>query len=196
MRELYDSWAPTYQSFTRSNGRVHGVISGELLTAAMLKNPITKARDRPYKVFEAGTGTGLSSKDFFEPAKKAGFDLEIVGTDLSPGMLAEAEKLGIFAELTQVDLLKQLPFEEKSFDAWLCIGVLFDGHLGPEILTNIAPIIKTGAVGMITVRSLTFTTREEEYEKYFKLSGFKVIDDVVDSYNNLCDAHYITLLKL
>lgn len=73
---------------------------------------------RPARVLDAGCGTGLVGAGLHA----RGWD-DLTGADISAGMLAKARARGIYREFARCDLC-ELSFEERRFDAVVCIAVL------------------------------------------------------------------------
>jgi SAM-dependent methyltransferase len=97
---------------------------GPLLFADYAEDLVSRIADlRQGRVLETAAGTGIVTRRLRE---RLPFSVEIVATDLNPGMLAYAgprSPAGI--EWRQADATA-LPFEADSFDALLCeFGVMF-----------------------------------------------------------------------
>ena len=77
-------------------------------------------------ILDIGTGTGTIA---FHAASLTGSAGEVMGIDLSKGMLGEANKKLNETELTNLDFLladaEQLPFAENSFDRIYCASAFF-----------------------------------------------------------------------
>lgn len=73
---------------------------------------------RPARILDAGCGTGLIGAGL----RGRGWD-DLVGVDISAGMLAEARTRGIYRSMTKCDLCA-MPFGDGDFDAVVCIAVL------------------------------------------------------------------------
>ena len=73
--------------------------------------------------------------------------------DLSPAMLAEAERKGIYATLTEARLGDPLPFETDAFDAVVACGVLTTGHAPASCLDELVRITRPGGHVIFTLRS-------------------------------------------
>jgi phosphatidylethanolamine/phosphatidyl-N-methylethanolamine N-methyltransferase len=102
VREAYRGWAPVYDySF--------GVVAGPGRRLA-----VSKLNEERGRILEIGVGTGLSL-----PRYKS--ELEVMGIDLSPDMLAKAagrvERLGLHRKALAVMDAGKLAFADASFDA-------------------------------------------------------------------------------
>jgi len=103
LRDRFDELAPTWE--TRIGPHHLGAMSLAL-----------DGLREPRRILDLGTGTGVAARDLAERYPQA----EIVGVDLSPRMIAEAEKL-LPDELGsrvafQVADAARLPFADASFD--------------------------------------------------------------------------------
>jgi ubiquinone/menaquinone biosynthesis C-methylase UbiE len=103
------------------------------------------------RLLDAGVGTGRNMP-FYPPGA------EVVGIDLSPAMLRRAEarrkRLGVAAELRQMDVTRRTPFPDGHFDAIVAtflFCVLDESQQAPA-LNELARICKPGG----TVRLLEY----------------------------------------
>lgn len=145
LKQKYDDWAVEYDQLTEDG---IGWI-GPHNTVEYLKKYIT---DKKSSVLDAGAGTGFVG----EILKEEGYE-NIVGVDISEGMMNEALKKNAYKEYHLMDLTKKLRFADGLFDAVILVGVFTHGHVGPEILDNIIPVMKKGGY-------LVFTIRQDFYE--------------------------------
>ena len=98
-------------------------------------------------VLDAGCGTGLVGVLL----KEAGMS-SLTGIDYSPGMLAEAEKKGVYDALHTMDMNLPLTLPSDSFDAVTCIGTFTSTHVKPEAVKELARVTRSGGVLVFTVR--------------------------------------------
>jgi predicted TPR repeat methyltransferase len=136
---VYDKWAETYEAEMRAAGYRHPSVALALL-----------ARHLPAgagPILDAGAGTGLVG----EWLAIIGYpDLEAL--DISGGMLAVAERKGVYRALHKLALGGDLPFADGSFAAVLSAGVFTTGHVGAEALDALIRITRPGGVLVITVK--------------------------------------------
>ena len=98
-------------------------------------------------VLDAGCGTGLVGVLL----KEAGIS-SLTGIDYSPGMLAEAERKGVYDTLHTIDMNNPLTLPSDSFDAVTCIGTFTSTHVKPQAVTELARVTRSGGVLVFTVR--------------------------------------------
>jgi ubiquinone/menaquinone biosynthesis C-methylase UbiE len=102
------------------------------------------------RVLDAGVGTGRNIQ-FYPP------EAEVVGVDVSPAMLARAERrrlsLGVEVELLQMDVT-HLEFEDQSFDAAVAtfLFCVLPDDLQVAALREIGRVVKSGG----TIRLLEY----------------------------------------
>lgn len=97
------------------------------------------------RVLDAGCGTGYLAAGL----RRARPDLDVVGTDLSAGMLAKARDAGA-APVLQADA-ERLPFADGSFDVVAARGVLHHlPHVGPALAEWRRVLRPDGAVVLLS----------------------------------------------
>ncbi|MCH1444934.1 MAG: class I SAM-dependent methyltransferase [Luminiphilus sp.] len=140
LMQVYDGWADRYDrelledwGYTSPQKAVH------LLLEAMASNDLA--------VLDAGCGTGLVGVLL----KEAGIS-SLTGIDYSPGMLAEAERKGVYDTLHTIDMNNPLTLPSDSFDAVTCIGTFTSTHVKPQAVTELARVTRSGGVLVFTVR--------------------------------------------
>lgn len=140
LMQVYDGWAERYDrelledwGYTSPQKAVH------LLLEAMASNDLA--------VLDAGCGTGLVGVLL----REAGIST-LTGIDYSPGMLAEAERKGVYDTLHTIDMNNPLTLPSDSFDAVTCIGTFTSTHVKPQAVTELARVTRSGGVLVFTVR--------------------------------------------
>lgn len=103
--------------------------------------------DRAARILDAGAGTGLLGAALAEE----GF-ARLDALDLSPAMLAEAERKGIYGALTEGRLGDVLPYDSDGYDAVVAAGVLTTGHAPASCLDELVRITRPGGHVIFTLR--------------------------------------------
>ena len=126
LMEVYDGWADRYD---RELLEDWGYTSPQKAVQLLLE-----AMDSPeLAVLDAGCGTGLVGVLLKEAAM-----LSLTGIDYSPGMLAEAERKGVYDALHTMDMNPPLTLPSDSYDAVTCIGTFTSTHVKPEAVKELA----------------------------------------------------------
>jgi SAM-dependent methyltransferase len=100
------------------------------------------------RILDVGAGTGLLGAALAD----AGFS-RLDGLDLSPGMLSEARRKGVYAELREGRLGDELEYETGGFDGVVAAGVLTTGHAPAASLDELVRITRPGGHVIFTLRS-------------------------------------------
>lgn len=142
VRALFDRYAPRFDADLQ--GRL-GYRTPALL-AAMIEADGT-APARALRVLDLGCGTGLSGLAL------APFAARLDGLDLSPRMLEEAARRGIYAALHEADLEAFLPAHPRAWDLIAAADVLnYLGDLGPA-LAGIAGALAAGGIAAFSIET-------------------------------------------
>lgn len=149
LADRYDQWARTYDSDLDQD---FGWAAPQRTVEVLAKYVAKKAR-----ILDAGAGTGLVG----ELLSRMGY-VDIAAMDLSPGMLEEARKKGVYRDLYQMVMGDPLDFPENAFGAVVSVGVLTVGHAPAGSLDEFIRITEPGGF-------IVFTLRPDVYED----SGFK-----------------------
>jgi MFS family permease len=99
-------------------------------------------------ILDVGAGTGLLGVALAD----AGFR-SLDGLDLSPAMLAEAGRKGVYGELREGRLGDELDYETGVFDGVVAAGVLTAGHAPATCLDELVRITRPGGHVIFTLRS-------------------------------------------
>jgi len=130
-KRLYGAWAETYdQSFGAGWGYVAPRRIADIYRAEMGKDNLP--------VLDIGAGTGLVAEHLE--------GLTVDAFDISPEMLAEAEKKGIYRHIIRGDLTGPLAIEDGSYGGVISCGTFTHGHVGPECLPELMRITTPGAL--------------------------------------------------
>lgn len=103
---------------------------------------------RDARILDVGAGTGLLGQALAE----AGFS-RLDGLDLSPGMLEEARRKGVYGELREGALGEALAYATGGYDGIVASGVLTTGHAPAASLDELVRITRPGGLVIFTLRS-------------------------------------------
>ena len=155
--ELYDSWAEDYERSVLSWGYATPAVATWFLGRYV--NP------KDGMLLDAGAGTGMMG----EVLAPLGYR-DLVGIDLALNMLEIARKKGIYKELRQMELGRQLDFPSDAFAAVVAAGVFAAGHAPPESFEELIRVTKPGGYLIFSVRTDvyldgSFKEKQEALEK-------------------------------
>ena len=100
------------------------------------------------RVLDVGAGTGLLGAAL----AAAGF-ARLDGLDLSPAMLEEAARKGVYRDLREGTLGEPLAYESASYDGVVAAGVLTTGHAPAGCLDELVRITRPGGHVVFTLRT-------------------------------------------
>lgn len=146
----YDDWATDYDQNTVLDT---GYCAPEIVASLIEKHVSNKDQ----AIVDLGCGTGLLGKIL----KPKGYT-QLEGWDLSPGMLAEAAKLGAYASLNEIDLTTDLPFQAGSCQVMASVGVYGPGIVGPEHVPLLVPPLAFGGLSIHSFNGLSWRKRPFE----------------------------------
>lgn len=138
LTKLYDRWADTYDADMQGLGYVHPAV-----IAAFSARYVT---DPTAAILDAGCGTGTVGQIL----SVAGYS-NLMGLDLSEGMLARARARDVYARLEQCVLGEELPFETGSITAIISTGTFTTGHAPASAFDELSRITKPGGYLIFTV---------------------------------------------
>ena len=151
-KNLYAKWASTYESeFVKNEGYEHPKVISKIFNEEI---------PEVQKVLDVGTGTGLVGF-YLSQLRRITFD----GIDISPEMLAEARSKGVYRNLYERDLTKEVRDTDAPYDALICIGIFTHGHLGPSALDNLIPLVKQDGYFVVGINAKFFI--EQGFEEFF-----------------------------
>lgn len=142
LRELYASWAESYDQDHEKVGFFAHRLTAEVLARHLTRRDVAR-------ILDAGAGTGAAGTALHE----LGFR-DLLAVDLSPEMLRVAEGKGIYRDTLVCDL--SLPvdsFAESSFDGAVLVGVFSYGQAPAETLDEMLRLVRPGGVIAFTART-------------------------------------------
>lgn len=161
----YDQWAGTYDLDMQKVGYVNpSIIVG--LAARYIQN-------FDAAILDAGVGTGIAG----QLLSILGYN-NLIGIDLSDGMLAQAAARKIYATLKNQELGKPLDFKSASMDAIISCGTFTLGHAPASAFDELVRITKPGGILIFTVAAGVWTEGGFE-RKLSDLTSAGLIAEVV-----------------
>ena len=146
-RSAYEGWADGYDAENLGNGyRVPGIG-----TAMVARHVMRDAGP----IYDAACGTGIIGGML----ELLGYE-NIVGSDLSPAMLAFAGTPKPYARVYEHDLCDPLPELDNSYASVTCFGSLGPGHAPPHCLDEFVRITKPGGFVIFNTRAETYPQQE------------------------------------
>ena len=152
-RRLYAKWAATYESsFVDAKQYRYPKAIAEVFNDVL--PPVTR-------VLDIGTGTGLTGM-YVTRLRPA---VVIDGMDISPEMLAQArlktreDGSVVYRALYERDLTVAVPNENAPYEALFSSGTFTHGHLGPECLRNLLPLLAHDGWLVVGVNNEHFETK-------------------------------------
>lgn len=129
-KELYGNWAKTYdQSFTRD----WGFVAPREIARIMLEENVG---DTP--ILDIGAGTGAVAEHLQ--------GLEVDAFDITPEMLAEAEKKSLYRRTILGDLKQPIDLPDNAYGGVISCGTFTHGHVGPECFPELLRITRPNAL--------------------------------------------------
>ena len=138
-RRIYDDWADSYDADVSSGGYAYAPMAAGLFGRHVAPG------ETP--VLDAGCGSGIIGATL----ARLGY-ANLTGIDLSDGMLAAAERKGVYRDLRRRVLGEALDFGDGAFRAVVCTGVFTPGHAPPESLDE---LVRATAEGGMLIFSCT-----------------------------------------
>ncbi len=138
--QRYDAWVATYDTELVDAWRYDApAVASRLLVDSGAVGP----------VLDVGCGTGLVGRGL----AAVGFT-DIDGVDLSPVSLDAARCTAVYRSLTLHDFNQDvLPFDDGSYGAVTCVGVLSYAHHPADVVRDFIRIVRSGGVIMFTHRT-------------------------------------------
>lgn len=188
IRAFYAEWAPSYDSDLEGDYVGVQVITDLLL--GVLGEPGEGPNRSELVVADVGCGTGRVGALLAD----AGF-AAIDGMDLSPEMIAEAQRLGVFRSLhADVDVnLPPRPSWRAAYDLVVSCGVFTLGHVEPAALLHLVQMTRPGGHVFTSTRTAYYdkTAYPSLNEELVDSGAVTIVECLLDApYTNDSDAHY------
>jgi len=187
IKDYYRTWSQTYDDDVLGDHIAPWHMVDCLINWLADNRPRQKRAD--LSVMDVGCGTGLVAKVLLERGFK-----QIDGVDLSAEMIAQAEQLGLYRELTaNVDINQKQTQWHQHYDVVTCCGVFTLGHVQPESLLNMLSMAKPGGLLMATTRMAYY--QQTDYQQVSDQLQADGLATLVQQYKNApytrdSDAHY------
>ena len=143
LEAIYDRWAGEYDEDATE---YFGYLGPELALERIQRLVPKQAR-----ILDAGAGTGRLGRLL----AGVGYN-NLVGFDLSRGMLAQAGRLGVYTALHHMALGETLGFDDDAFDATACIGTLTTGHAPAEGIDELIRVTRAGGLIVVSLNLDTY----------------------------------------
>ena len=143
LAKSYDDWASDYDADMQSTGYIHPAIIVSLV-ARYVADPAAA-------ILDAGVGTGTLG----QLLSILGYT-NLLGVDMSEGMLAKARIRNIYTDLRQGILGEPLDFKTASIDCIVSTGTFTTGHAPASAFEELVRIVKPGGYLIFTVGTVVW----------------------------------------
>lgn len=158
LRRRYDEWAKEYDADLERDFEWQG--------PTLAVDYLAKYVSSPAVILDAGAGTGLVGVELH----KRGYH-DLIGMDMSEGMLEEARKKGVYRQRDRMVLGEPLAYGDGEFDAVISVGVLTLGHAPVHSLDEMVRITRSGG-------HVVFSLRPDVYvQNGFREKQSALVDD-------------------
>ena len=145
--DMYDEWAQSYDDDLASwSYRAPTVVAETVMT----RLPAAES------ALDVGCGTGLVGRAL----RARGFAGRILGLDISPASLEIAQRSGAYDSLQRADLQQRLAFEDDTFDAVVCVGVMTYLPEVEAVWREFARVARPEGIVVATQREDLWDTRQ------------------------------------
>ena len=153
-KRLYAKWAATYDSsFVDAKQYRYPKAISECFDQVVTDDVV--------RVLDIGTGTGLTG--MYLSRLRTGVVLD--GMDISPEMLGQAklkqrtDGSAVYRALYERDLTRDVPNENAPYEALISSGTFTHGHLGPQCLRNLLPLLANNGWLIVGVNNEHFEAK-------------------------------------
>ena len=148
VRHLFDQFSASYDArmLTHLRYRAHNILR-------QLAELVVDTTRGSFEILDLGCGTGLAGEVFKDIAAR------LVGIDLSPRMIEEARRRGVYDELIVGDLLTILEDKMRAYDLILAADTLV--YLG-----DFGPVLEKAGRRLCPAGVFLFTTEKKSGSSY------------------------------
>ena len=143
LAKTYDDWASGYDADMHSTGYIHPAIIVGLVARYV--------KDSAAAILDAGVGTGTIG----QLLSILGYT-NLLGIDMSEGMLTKARSRNIYTDLRQGILGESLDFKTASIDCIVSTGTFTTGHAPASSFDELVRITKPGGHLIFTVGTVVW----------------------------------------
>ena len=143
----YDEWAQSYDD---------DLASWSYQAPTVVAETVVTRHPAAGSALDVGCGTGLVG----QALRARGFAGQIVGLDISQASLEIAQRGGAYDALERADLQQRLAFDDDSFDALVCVGVMTYLPEVEAVWRELARVVRPGGLVVATQREDLWQARE------------------------------------
>ncbi len=147
LAKRYDNWAEEYDRDSAKSG------SKMIPIGAALTCRYVQPKDG--LILDAGAGTGKLGELLWPLGYK-----DIVGIDISEGMLKAAQKKGVYKEVRQMAIGERMDFPDDHFASFNVTTVLRTVHMPTSSLDELIRITRPGGYGIFSIEEEVNTTTD------------------------------------
>jgi SAM-dependent methyltransferase len=169
LASTYDAWATTYDLDMLTIGYANPAVAAALVARHV--------REPDSRILDAGVGSGIVG----ELLKILGYR-NLIGIDMSEGMLARARSRNAYAELRRQVLGETLDFEDGAFAAMVSFGVFTPGHAPAAAFDELVRITRPGGRLIFTVSTAAwlgggFRERLQTLQQHGRIRAVEATDE-------------------
>ncbi len=170
IRDLFDAYAARFDSHLK--GRLQYQTPELLFEAAEI------GAEKTLKLLDLGCGTGLCGKLFKDAAA------QLIGVDLSPAMIHEAELTQAYHELHIADLVEYMNTQDRHFDLVLASDVfIYIGDLA-DVFQAVSHILKPGGKFVFSAEAVVGCSEAEEENRNWNPEAYGFVLNATRRYSH------------
>ena len=139
-----------YKDFAESYDQGFADVFGYAVPQFLTKIYHEKSTLEDVPILDVGCGTGLVA----EALTNSSFDID--GVDISEDMLRKSAAKGIYRQLFELDLTRDIDKLPTDYGALLSAGTFTHQHLGPDVLRLLLNVVKKGGLFCVGVNGEFF----------------------------------------